>query len=281
MKKPEDNNNPRVSIIIPTYNRVKMLEKSIESVFAQSYKDWELIIIDDASSDETEVRMKELDSKEEAVRYMRIPKIENKGISEYLNIGLRNARGKYIARIDDDDYWCHKDKLKLQVEFMENNPEYVVVGGGVILVDGNGDELFRYLKKETDEEIRSFALFSNPFTHATVLFKKDLALKLGGYKIIKHVEDMELWLRMGKHGKLYNMKEYFITYMTAGQNKSFTHQRENSRTVLEVLKMHKDDYPNFNKAFMLNYTQYAYSFLPVFIKKNLQSFMYYFKRKNF
>jgi hypothetical protein len=113
------------------------------------------------------------------------------------------------------------------------------------------------------------------------MFKKDLALKLGGYKIIKHVEDMELWLRMGKHGKLYNMKEYFITYMTAGQNKSFTHQRENSRTVLEVLKMHKDDYPNFNKAFMLNYTQYAYSFLPVFIKKNLQSFMYYFKRKNF
>ena len=279
--KVNDNQSPIVSIIMPTHNRIEMLENAIQSVFDQSYKDWELIIIDDASTDETEARMKELDCREEAVRYMRIPKIENKGISEYLNIGLRNARGKYIARIDDDDFWCHKDKLKLQVEFMEKNPEYVVVGGGVILVDGNGDELFRYLKKETDEEIRSFALFSNPFTHATVLFKKDLALKLGGYKIIKHVEDMELWLRMGKHGKLYNMKEYFITYMTAGQNKSFTHQRENSRTVLEVIKMHKDDYPNFSKAYILNYTQYAYSFLPVFLKKNLQSFMYYFKRKNF
>ncbi len=277
----KDTHIPTVSIIMPTYNRIRMLEKAIQSVFDQSYKDWELIIIDDASTDETEARMKELDCREEAVRYMRIPKIENKGISEYLNIGLRNARGKYIARIDDDDFWCHKDKLKLQVEFLEKNPEYVVVGGGVILVDGEGNELFRYLKKESDEEIRSFALFSNPFTHATVMFKKELALKLGGYKIIKHVEDMELWLRMGKHGKLYNMKEYFITYMTAGQNKSFTHQRENSRTVLEVLKMHKDDYPNFNKAYLLNYTQYAYSFLPVFIKKNLQSFMYYFKRKNF
>ena len=277
----KDSHIPTVSIIMPTYNRIRMLEKAIQSVFDQSFKNWELIIIDDASTDETEARMKELDCREEAVRYMRIPKIENKGISEYLNIGLRNARGKYIARIDDDDFWCHKDKLKLQVEFMEKNPEYVVVGGGVILVDGRGDELFRYLKKETDEEIRSFALFSNPFTHATVLFKKDLALKLGGYKIIKHVEDMELWLRMGKHGKLYNMKEYFITYMTAGQNKSFTHQRENSKTVLEVIKMHKDDYPNFSKAYILNYTQYAYSFLPVFLKKNLQSFMYYFKRKNF
>jgi len=281
LKKPEDNNNPRVSIIIPTYNRVKMLEKSIESVFAQSYKDWELIIIDDASNDETEERMKQLSSREKSVRYMRIPKIVGKGISEYLNIGLRNSKGEYIARIDDDDFWCHKDKLKMQVEFLDANPEYVVVGGGVILVDENGTELFRYLKKETDEEIRRFALFSNPFTHATVMFRKETAIKLGGYRIMKHVEDMELWLRMGKVGKLYNMKEYFITYMTAGQNKSFLQQRENSRTVVDVVKMHGKHYPNFRKAYTLNYIQYSYSFLPVFIKKHLQSFMYYFKRKNF
>ncbi|MBK9404742.1 MAG: glycosyltransferase family 2 protein [Ignavibacteria bacterium] len=276
-----DSTFPKVSIIIPTYNRVKMLEKSIESVFAQSYKDWELIIIDDASNDETEERMKQLSSREKSVRYMRIPKIEGKGISEYLNIGLRNSKGEYIARIDDDDFWCHKDKLKMQVEFLDENPEYVVVGGGVILVDENGTELFRYLKKETDEEIRRFALFSNPFTHATVMFRKETAMKLGGYRIMKHVEDMELWLRMGKVGKLYNMKEYFITYMTAGQNKSFLQQRENSRTVVDVVKMHGKHYPNFRKAYTLNYIQYSYSFLPVFIKKHLQSFMYYFKRKNF
>lgn len=276
-----DSTFPKVSIIIPTYNRVKMLEKSIESVFAQSYKDWELIIIDDASTDETEERMKLLSSREKSVRYMRIPKIEGKGISEYLNIGLRNSRGEYIARIDDDDFWCHKDKLKMQVEFLDENPEYVVVGGGVILVDENGTELFRYLKKETDEEIRRFALYSNPFTHATVMFRKETAMKLGGYRIMKHVEDMELWLRMGKVGKLYNIKEYFITYMTAGQNKSFLQQRENSKTVVDVIKMHGKHYPNFRKAYTLNYIQYSYSFLPVFIKKHLQSFMYYFKRKNF
>lgn len=276
-----DSTFPKVSIIIPTYNRVKMLEKSIESVFAQSYKDWELIIIDDASTDETEERMKQLSSMEKSVRYLRIPKIVGKGISEYLNIGLRNSKGEYIARIDDDDFWCHKDKLKMQVEFLDENPEYVVVGGGVILVDENGTELFRYLKKETDEEIRRFALFSNPFTHATVMFRKETAMKLGGYRIMKHVEDMELWLRMGKVGKLYNMKEYFITYMTAGQNKSFLQQRENSRTVVDVVKMHGKHYPNFRKAYTLNYIQYSYSFLPVFIKKHLQSFMYYFKRKNF
>lgn len=277
----QDNSNPTVSIIIPTYNRVKMLERAIDSVFDQSFTDWELIIIDDASTDDTQVRMTELDSKEDRIRYMRIPRILNKGISEYLNIGLRNAKGKYIARIDDDDYWCHKDKLKMQVEFLDKNSDYVVVGGGVILVDENGDELFKYLKKETDSEIKKYALFSNPFTHATVMFRRDLALELGGYMNLEHVEDMEFWLRMGKVGKLYNFKEYFITYMTAGQNKSFLQQRENSRTVVNVVKMYKNDYPNFYKAYLLNYTQYMYSFLPVFIKKRLQSFMYYFKRKNF
>lgn len=275
------NPDPRVSIIIPTYNRIHMLERSIESVFAQSYTDWELIIIDDASTDETQERMSRLAERERAVKYMRIPKIEGKGISEYLNIGLRKARGEYIARIDDDDYWCHKDKLKMQVKFLDENPDYVVVGGGVILVDDKGNELFKYLKKETDEEIRKFALFSNPFTHATVMFRKDEALKLGGYMNIKHVEDMELWLRMGMRGKLYNFREYFITYMTAGQNKSFQEQRENSRTVVNVVKMHGKNYPNYYKAYLLNYTQYMYSFLPKFFKKRLQSFMYYFKRKNF
>lgn len=276
-----ESKDPVVSIIIPTYNRVDMLEKSIESVFSQTFTDWELIIIDDASTDETEERMTKLSEKESVVKYMRIPKITGKGISEYLNIGLRNSKGEYIARIDDDDFWCHKEKLKMQVEFLDNNPEYVVVGGGVILVDREGKELFKYLKKETDEEIRSYALFSNPFTHATVMFRKETAMKLGGYKNLEHVEDMELWLRMGMEGKLYNFKEYFITYMTAGQNKSFTQQRENSRTVVDVVKMHGKNYPNYYKAYLLNYTQYMYSFLPVFFKKRLQSFMYYLKRKNF
>ncbi|MBK8984276.1 MAG: glycosyltransferase family 2 protein [Ignavibacteria bacterium] len=179
----QDNSNPIVSIIIPTYNRVSMLERAIDSVFDQSFTDWELIIIDDASTDDTQVRMTELDSKEDRIRYMRIPRISGKGISEYLNIGLRNAKGKYIARIDDDDYWCHKDKLKMQVEFLDKNSDYVVVGGGVILVDENGDELFKYLKKETDSEIKKYALFSNPFTHATVMFRRDLALELAVIRI--------------------------------------------------------------------------------------------------
>lgn len=272
---------PRVSIIIPTYNRVDMLEKAIDSVFAQSFSDWELIIVDDASSDETEEKMNALHAKEERVNYMRIPKIEGKGISEYLNIGLRNSKGEYIARIDDDDFWCHKDKLKMQVEFLDMNPEYILTGGGGIIVDEKGSELFKYYKRETDYEIRQYALFSNPFSHATVMFRKEAALRLGGYKNLRHVEDMDFWLRMGKEGKLHNFKEYFITYTSSGQNKSFIEQTENSKTVVEIIKNYRQDYPNFFKAYLLNNIQHMYSYLPVSIKKYFQNFLYYLKRKNF
>ncbi|MBX7043530.1 MAG: glycosyltransferase family 2 protein [Ignavibacteria bacterium] len=255
--------------------------KSIKSVQEQSYGDWELIVVDDGSTDRTADMMKQLEEEDSRIRYHRIARIPNKGIATYLNIGIRASRGRYIARIDDDDKWCHRDKLKLQVDFLENNPEYVLVGGGGILVDEKGNQMFRYLKNETDEEIRNYALYSNPIAHTAVMFRKDVFEKIGGYNDINHAEDMDLALRFGKVGKLFNMKEYFIEYLAIGQNKSFLQQRQNTKQVLEIIKKYKDDYPHFTKAYMLNLTQYAYSFLPGFVRKGLQPFMYYFKRHHF
>jgi glycosyltransferase involved in cell wall biosynthesis len=276
-----ESNTPVVSTVMPTFNRADLLMKSIQSVIDQTFQDWELIVVDDGSTDRTPEMMRELEQKDKRIRYLKIDRIENKGIATYLNTGISKARGKYIARIDDDDKWCHKDKLKMQVEFLDNNPEYVLVGGGGILVDENGNEKFRYLKNETDEEIRNYALFSNPIAHTAVMFRKDTFDKIGGYRDIDHAEDMDLALRLGKIGKLFNMKEYFIAYLAIGQNKSFLQQRENTKRVLEIIKKYKEDYPHFNKAYLLNLTQYAYSFLPGFLRKGLQPFMYYFKRHHF
>lgn len=272
---------PVVSIVMPTYNRAGLLMKSIQSVVEQTFQDWELIVVDDGSTDRTEMMMRELEKKDKRIIYHRIPRIENKGISGYLNEGVRASKGKYIARIDDDDKWCHKDKLRLQVDFLDKNPEYVLVGGGGILVDEKGNQMFRYLKNETDEEIRNYALYSNPIAHTAVIFRRDVFERIGGYGDIDHAEDMDLALRLGKVGKLFNMKEYFIEYLAIGQNKSFLQQRQNTKRVLQIIKKYKEDYPHFTKAYMLNLAQYAYSFLPGFMRKGLQPFMYYFKRHHF
>lgn len=277
----EQDCHPVVSIVMPTYNRAELLMKSIKSVQEQSYRDWELIVVDDGSTDRTAEMMKQLEEEDSRIRYHRIARIPNKGIATYLNIGIKAARGRYIARIDDDDRWCHKDKLKLQVEFLDENQDYVLVGGGGILVDEKGNQMFKYLKNETDEEIRDYALYSNPIAHTAVMFRKDVFERIGGYNDINHAEDMDLALRFGKVGKLFNMKEYFIEYLAIGQNKSFLQQRQNTKQVLQIIKKYKDDYPHFAKAYMLNLTQYAYSFLPGFVRKGLQPFMYYFKRHHF
>ena len=276
-----NNKEPLVSIILPTYNRVDLLTKAVSSVIKQSYKNWELLVIDDASTDETEVKMNEISKLDSRVRYTRIDRIDTPGISKYLNLGLKYSKGKYIARLDDDDVWSHNDKLMQQVEFLENNNEYVIVGGGAILTDKNGRELYKYFKKENDKKIRKNALLSNPFTHTTVMFRKDKAVALGGYNNLKLAEDWEFWLRLGQVGKFYNMKEYYAHYLSAGQNLSLVNQRETARMIFKLIKLHRNNYPNYYKAFLLNCGQYIFSFLPIFIRKRFQLFLNYLKRKHF
>jgi len=272
---------PQVSIILPTYNRVKLLERAIQSVTDQTYQDWELIVVNDASTDDTPKLLKKWQEKD--ARILVITNAENlyPGISKTLNKGLEAAHGEYIARIDDDDYWCSKDKLKKQVEFLDTHPVYVVVGSGVIVINGEGKELFRYLKREHDDEIRAHALFANPFSHTTVMFRKDIALSLGGYGSWRFAEDWDLWLKMGAKGKLYNIPEYLAVYMLAGQNKSFVYQRKQAKTILKFIKQHRKEYPSFWPAYLLNLGVWFYSLLPIFIRGRLHGTLSYLKRKTF
>jgi glycosyltransferase EpsE len=274
-------NKPLISIVLPTCNRLNFLLRSIDSIKAQTYGNWELHIIDDISEDGTKEAMAELQKNDSRINYHRIKVDNTPGISKYLNYGIAKAKGKYIARLDDDDFWCENDKLKMQVEFLENNPEYVLVGGGMIIIDEEGVEKFRYLKNEKDEEIREKALMSNPFTHAAVMYRKDAIESIGGYKNLIHAEDWDMWLRLGKVGKFHNFKLYFGKYLVAGQNKSFQFQRRQAKVILKIIREHRKHYPHFLKGYSLNLMQYIYTYFPFFIRKRLQMFLYYFKRKYF
>jgi len=260
--------NPKVTIVMPTYNRVALLQRALKSIFEQSFADWELIIIDDMSTDGTGEVLREAESRDSRIRVIRNMKSTYavSGIVGPLNQGLALARGVYIARLDDDDRWIDREKLAKQVDFLDHHSEYVVVGGGVIVVDMEGREYYRYLKRETDEEIRKTALMANPFSHTTVMFRADIARACGGYRA-RYAEDWDLWLSMGARGKLYNFQEYFMAYTMSGKNVSFVHQRAMSRTILGFITRHRKLYPNFLKAYALNLVQYGYSFLPIFVRR--------------
>ncbi|MBK6507939.1 MAG: glycosyltransferase [Ignavibacteria bacterium] len=272
---------PLVSIILPTKNRVKLLPKAIDSVLAQTFTDWELNVIDNSSNDETDRLMNEYSASDCRIKYSRIPNSNIPGISQYLNYGINNSTGKYIARLDDDDKWCFPDKLLVQVDFLESHSDYVLVGGGVIMVDSNNTELYRFYKRETDQDIRNNALLACPFEHTTVVFRRDSAIKLGGYAPYEVAEDWEFFLRLGKLGKMYNFKEYFTEYLQGAQNLSLKNQDEVALCEIRIIKKFKNDYPHYRLGTALHILQYLYSFVPGIIKDRFQFYLRYIKRNYF
>ena len=270
---------PLVSIVLPTRNRVNLLPKAIDSVLAQTFYNWELNVIDDGSNDGTDRLMKEYSDSDCRIKYHRITKSNLPGISQYLNYGIHNSTGKYIARLDDDDKWCCPDKLSLQIDFLESHSDYVLVGGGVIMLDSNYNELYRFFKKETDRDIRNNALLACPFEHTTVVFRRESAIISGCYAPYSVAEDWEFFLRLGKLGKLYNFKEYFTEYLQGDHNLSLKNQDEVALCEIRIIKKFKSDYPHYQLGIALHIFQYLYSFVPEIIKDKFQFSLRYIKRK--
>lgn len=248
--------NNLISIILPTYNGAKWIEKSIQSVIDQSYTNWELLVIDDGSTDDTSDIVSSMFVKDSRIRYIRNE--VNLGIQKTLNKGIRESKGEYIARIDDDDLWSDTDKLKKQIEFLEQNPDHVLIGTGVIIVNENGDELFKYLLPETDQEINSKLLGKNCFVHSSVMFKKSTVVECGFYGEgidTRHFEDYDLWLQLGVVGKLANINSYSVKYTMRKGSITDKNKLEVFKKMITHLKKYKNTYPNYYSSLLRAYAR--------------------------
>lgn len=255
-----------------TWNRAGLMGKTIESVLAQSFKDWELIIADDGSTDNTPAVVKEWQKRvppdDGQARIVYVRSEVNRGISKNYNQGLRLARGEYVAMIDDDDPWCDKEKLKKQADFLDKNKEYVGCGAGVIVVDKSGKELYRYLKPQSDTGIRNRMLFSNPMANSTTLWRRAVGEKVGWYdESTRYSGDRDFWFKMGLQGKLCNFPQHFSYYTMTGDNTSIAKMRPHLKASLVIMRRYKKNYPNYQLALVFNWIQYLYSFLPAPIKR--------------
>ena len=251
--------NSLISVIISTYNRERYIKKALESILVQTYKNFEIIVVDDSEGDKTEKIIKLLNRKE--IKYIRN---ETKlGFVQSLNKGISVAKGEYIARLDDDDAWCDSQKLDKQVKFLEEHPDYVLVGGGAILIDAKDQELRKILPPEEDEKIRELILSDCLFSHSTVVFKKNTWELTHGYdEKLASAEDWDLWLKFGKFGKFHNFQEYFVYFLQAEQGRTQYIRRQNTRLHLKLIRKHRNEYPNFHRAFLFGLISYFYSFFP-------------------
>lgn len=256
------NYSPTVSVIIAVYNGKQYIRRAIVSVLNQTYKDIEIIVVDDGSTDNTK-RMLDVFN----IKYIYQ---ENAGSINARNNGIRNSRGEYIAILDSDDIWCDRNKLKKQVEFLDTHPYYVLVGGNMIKVNAKHIKIRKYTHPENDKDIREAMLFGNMFAHSTVVFRKSAWACVGGYGD----SDWNLWLKLGIVGKLYNFQDYFVHYLEGGQNTSYCNIRQSSRSDIELRKKYHAQYPNFWKAFIWAWISYFYSYFP------FKEQIYALRRKN-
>lgn len=209
----------KVSILMPVYNASAYLQEAIESIINQTFTDWELIIINDGSTDKSAEICKYFN--DTRIRYFEHK--ENCKLIATLNEGIDLCKGQYIARMDADDISMPK-RLEKQLAFLENNPDYILVGTNAYVIDQHEKIIGKIINPESNNFLQVSLLFTTPFVHPSIMIRTHI-LKQNKYSTqYIHSEDQELWMRIACLGKIANLKSMLFKYRIHNTNVSVQHQ---------------------------------------------------------
>lgn len=240
---------PTVSVIIPTYNREHLLPRAIKSVLEQTFSDFEIIVVDDASTDNTKKIIEDFQKKDKRIKYIKHKK--NKGESEARNTGIKNCRGKYIAFLDSDDRWLPL-KLEEQLKhFKKPNVKLVTCWAFIIDEHSNKKNIYKtpFYKKPLPKILEKNYILSSP---SSVIIKKEIIKDISFFDSrIKFGEDWDYWIKIIKKG--YNffvvrkpLLEYFFHQIGANNLLSFKKKAED---FLIILENHREVFLNNPKIY--------------------------------
>lgn len=199
-----------VTVVLGVYNGSSSILQMVESIQNQTYPDWDLLVVDDASTDRTVELVQPLAQCDGRITILRNP--VNRGLATCLNLGWRRATGELIARMDVDDVSFPK-RLERQVEFILAHPEVDVLGTGAELVDESGRSLGTALRPADHETLAARIYWQNPFIHTTVMMRKRYLTTLNGYDgRLRRAEDFDLWLRGYRRFRFHNLQEALVRY---------------------------------------------------------------------
>lgn len=226
------NASPLISVILPVYNGEKYLQRAVQSILDQTFKDFEILIIDDGSTDSSGEIVSSF--KDDRIRY--IKNSENLKLIKSLNKGLSLAKGQYIARMDGDDI-AAPNRLELQLNYMSKNPDVAVLGTNVWIIDKNNRiiDTPRFFPIESDE-VFCRALKMSPLFHPTVMMRADILKENGGYNdAFTHAEDYALWMKVIKKYKIANLPERLLYYRIHDLSVSKKYSSEQLESACRVL----------------------------------------------
>jgi len=235
---------PKISVILPVYNGEKYLTEAIDSILSQTYRDFELIIINDCSFDGTS----EILSSYTDARIRIVNNSSNLKLSRSLNKGIELSQGQFIARMDADDISL-PERFEKQIAFLESHPDIGAVGCQVKKIDEDG-KFIRNLLRETRPEVIKWGLFFGPpLAHPSVMMRATVIKSAGGYSNdTLAAVDYECWTRLIKVTKFSNLPEFLFLYRVHPENMSSKHRLDQVRTVSSVQELVQADYIGAEKA---------------------------------
>jgi glycosyltransferase involved in cell wall biosynthesis len=223
-----------VSVVIPTYNTSNFLIKAIQSVINQTYKNWELIIVDDGSTDQTRQIVEEFQKKDSRIKYFFQ---NNKGQGAARNLGIKNASGNYIAFLDSDDEFF-ENKLERVISHFEKDKNIGFIYTDAIII---GDYLY---KKRRSEIVTPYSggiyiklLFNNFITTSTVIVKREVLQNCGLFDesdLLRNFEDYDLWLRIAKKYKIEYIPEVLTKYYFVPKITSWKKRRRAYKAMIYI-----------------------------------------------
>lgn len=220
-----EKSNPLVSIVIPVHNGEKYIKESIDSCLNQTYNNIEIIVVDDKSEDRTLEILKEYGQKLTV-----IPVEKQNGLGNVINIGIRESKGKYIARMDADDI-MYPTRIEKQVQYLESNPNCVAVGGQIDIIDENSTITSHREYAIEDRDIKKNRFLFQPFAHPAVTLRKSTVEEISLYpEDMWKVEDVKFFLILSTKGEFHNLEDtvlkYRMTFKTESQSKMLDHFRK-------------------------------------------------------
>jgi glycosyltransferase involved in cell wall biosynthesis len=206
--------SPSVTVLMSVYNGEEYLDAAVESILRQTYEDFEFLIIDDASTDESRSCLLTWAEKDDRIRL--VLKDVNEGLGQALHDGVNMAQAPLIARMDGDDV-AMPDRLEKQVAYFDEHPEADILGSWAVDIDEEGREKqYRRYPKEHDEIVR--LIWTNPLVHPSVMMRKDAIESVGSYDPdVRKRQDYELWFRCVAGGlRFANYPEALLRYRFTG-----------------------------------------------------------------
>lgn len=201
---------PLITVLMPAYNMEHYIAQAIESILNQTFKNFEFIIIDDASLDKTPSIIKFYMKKDKRIRL--ITNRKNSKIAWTLNKGIKEAKGEIIARMDPDDI-SSSDRLLTQFNFLKKHPKVAILGSNIIIINAAGKVISKREYPTTSAKMKDLMFRYSPFAHPVIMFRKNIFEEFGCYDVnMTQAEDLDLWFKIGSKYEFATIPKTLLQY---------------------------------------------------------------------